>query len=289
MAADACFVPVSSYSYSSKTVTVTDKARTMDWSPDGQFLWIGVISDRTAYSYTGATNWDVTGRTTPTNYRYGFIPEVDSGGDVFSMLINTAPDGTPGGQMLLNLNFGTTFCEIAQYTMPFPYNLRQGDPPADPLSSPKYPLYTPVYIGSYNTITDTGADGIHDMRMSPDGTRLIGATSIAAGDVDLVQWNLTVPYDVLGGMTFQTPVRIANHGFSAMYIPPGGACIYLTRLGTIDQFEFGTPWEISTINKTAVDSLSVSSQIGGTIASVFVTEDNLYAMKINSGEIFQYS
>jgi hypothetical protein len=285
--ADACNIPVSSYSYSGKSKTnMNTNAITLDWSPAGEFMWIGLKIDRTALAMTGNTDWDVIdSRTSPHNYRYGFIPEVVSGGSVWSMLITTAPDGTPGGQMLLCLAFGLTFCEIAQYTMPIPYNLRQGNPPAT--SPPYYPTYTPVYVGSYDTTADTPADSINDMRMSPDGTRIIASISRSGGS-HIIQWNLTTPHDVLGGMSYQPPVAMTGYDFTALYVPPSGECLYLGSSGTISQFTMSSAWEISTLNTTPVDTLDISSEFTGAVASIYVTENDLYALRSNAGDVFQY-
>ena len=282
-----CDISVSDYSYSSQShLTLDNKSTTMDWSADGSRLYIGLKTDRYVRGWVAATPWSVTGLTLPTNYGYGFVPEINSGGSVWSTLVNTAPDGTAGGQMLLNLAFGLSICKIAQYTLPFPYDLRQGNPPGT--GSPLYPTYTPVFIGSYDTTADTAADAINDMRMSPDGTRLIAVGSTQASAATLFQWNLTTPYDVLGGMTFQTPVVLSGYDFRSLYVPPSGACLYLGSTGTINQFTMSA-WEISTLNTTPVDTLDVSSELPGVISSIYVTENDLYALGTDNGDVYQYS
>lgn len=281
--------PLSDFSYSGKNKAVSTNIRGMDWTPDGNSMLASYRIDRTVVNYTsttGADDWDVSARSVLHNYRYGFIPEIASGGSCWSTLFTESPGGIEGGQLLLNLAKGLSICKIAQYTMPQPHDLRQGNPPSS-IGAPYYPGYTPVYVGSYNTTVDTAADSINDMRMSPDGTRLLAM--IPQATPFLIQWNLTVPFDVLGGMSFQTPVDGVGvwTGGGALYVEPSGEYVYVDQgSGVVARHALATPWEISTLDTTPESTLDCSSETT-IIRSLFVTAcGSVYVL--GNGRVYQY-
>ena len=279
------FGPVSDFTYSGDSKALSSNIRGMDWDPTGNSLIVSYRIDRSVVNLVSTSppgdDWSMT-RTSPNNYRYGFIPEIASGGSCWSCLMTESPAGVPGGQLLLNLALGLSNNQIVQYTLPMPYELRQGNPPSSS-GAPYYPDYTPVLVGKYNTSGDMTADQVNDMRMSPDGTRLLAM--ISDGAAKLVQWNLTVPFDVLGGMSYQTPITMTGYSFEAMFIEPGGKSIYFIGSNAVHRHTLSTPWEISSINMTEEDSLDFSAQ-GTTGRSLFLTEKNLYVLA--SSTIFKY-
>jgi hypothetical protein len=265
----------------------------VEWSPDGQFMYNSFKLDRAVIMYTGGDNWSIGSRTTPTNYRYQFINEIGSGGNCWSGLVTTAPDLTAGGQLLLALSSGTGVSKVAQYTLPFPQEIRQGNHSGSPFGPPYYPGYEPVLVGQFDVTPDNGAQGINDMQMSPDGTRFMASTSNVDGSVSLNQWNLTTPYDVLGTMDYQPRVDIVGWGFLALHVTPCGKCLYLGRssggVSEVGLFKMTTPWELSSLTTTPSDTLDVSAQHSSTIASIFATENDLYVLGSNTGSLYRYS
>ena len=294
----ACGTPLSHYTYSERLYpSLGVNLVSIDWSASGQQLYLsfkivrGVVN---AIDTIGSTSWDLSDvgganpRSSPTNYRYQFINEIGSGGNCWSGIVTPAPDLTAGGQLLLALSSGTGVNKIAQYTLPFPYDLRQGDHAGNPATSDFYPTYEPVLVGQFDAHPDNGAQGLNDLKMSPDGTVMIANSSIIGGSCTLGQWNLTTPYDILGTMSYKS-VNVAGYGFLAMHIKPEGTCVYLTKSGEISKFILGTAWDISTIVLPAVETLDVSNEVPGTIASIYITESDLYVLGSGTGTIYQYS
>ncbi|GAF94033.1 unnamed protein product, partial [marine sediment metagenome] len=279
------------YSDRRKT-SLNSNATSIDWSPDGQFLYVSIKIDRSENMLVGNTNWNISdvgganSRTSPTNYKYQFIPEVASGGDCWSGIVTKSPALITGGQLILCLTIGSANTKLFQYTLPIPPEIRQGDHPDNPAGSPFYPSYQPVLVGSLDLNAFNTADGMNDLQMSPDGTRMIGNSSNVPSNATLNQWNLSTPYDILGTLAYQPRVDIPGYDWGALHVDPSGYCLFLTTTsGEVHSFTMNAPWELSTLNTTPSSVLDVSAQLPGRISSVFVTDDNLYVLGFDNGDI----
>ena len=283
--------PVSGYVYANDSLFINaTNAFGIQLDPTGEFLQASLRINRTYYSFVGGTPFHLSARTTPNNYRYAWIPEIASGGSCWSGLVTSSPSGViDGGGLMLGLTIGTTTAKIQQYTLPQPWEIRQGlDNPEVNQGAPYYddPPYTPVSTGFYNTNAVTPADSINDLRISADGTRL--AWIVPDGVSKIVSVDLTVPFSVLGGVTLNDVTSVSGFSSYAMYIPPEGGFCYLCSTGLVSQFEI-TGWDPSTIDTgSPVSTLDISAQIAGGVNSIYVVENHLYVMD-TTGTIFRYS
>jgi len=282
----AVYPAVDEYVYQD-TRSVPTNLVSIDWTPDGHSMLGSLKIDRTVYNFTSTASTDdyhINTRSVLHNYRYGFIPEIASGGSAWAARYIPNTSGVGGKQLLIALSQGTSTNKIQQYTMPFAYDLRQGNPPSS-LGAPLYPTYTPVSQGAYNCKSDTSANSMNGLNMSPDGTRLLAIfpTSFAY----LAQWNLTVPYNVLGGMSWQTPVQLASgFGSYCLYVPPKGDYVYLGKAGVVQRHALSTPWDISTFNATAESTLDISAQTAAAPLDIYATKSQLYVLVQSS--LFEY-
>jgi hypothetical protein len=280
----------------SKT-NISTRAMSVEWSPDGQFMYISIKIDRGALmllDVSNPTNWGLANLTTPINYRYQFIQEIGSGGNCWSALVTPAPDigggVIDGGQLLLALSSGTGVTKIAQYTLPFPWEIRQGNHAGNPFSAPYYPTYEPVPVGELDLNPFNGSQGVNDLQMSPDGTRLMAISSNIANTASLNQWNLTTPYDILGTLAYQPRVDILGYTWTSLHISRDGRCLYLAKSGEIALFKMVQPWDLSSLITTPVNTFDVSAQVS-TIASIFINNNatELYVLGLDNGDLYRYS
>jgi hypothetical protein len=283
------FGPVSEFAYTGNSKGVSSNIRGIEWDPTGNSMLASYRIDRTVLNYVstgpGVTdNWNVANRTSPNNYRYGFIPELASGGSCWSAIMTESPGGVKGGQLLLNNALGLNNNRIHVYTLPQPYELRQGNPPSS-TGAPYYPTYTPVLLGNYNVGSVTTADQANALRMSPDGGTLVAMFSLS--NPFIAQWKLSVPFDLLQPMVHTTKATVIGTSAFVTFVSPDGKWVYFTGAGIIYQHEMAIPWEISSINLTPTDSLSCVAQTGTTIHAIWLNEDHLYALGGNS-TVFQY-
>jgi hypothetical protein len=274
----------------------------ISWNPDGEFLYSSLKIGRTLLmlvDQVGGVNWDISAdRASPINFRYGFIPEIGSGGNCWSGIVTKAPDLTDGGQLLLALSSGTGVTKIAQYTLPFPWEVRQGlNNPDISQGPPYYPTYTPALVGQLDLNVWNGSQGVNDLQMSPDGTRLMAISSNIANTATLNQWDLTTDYDpyislkdiAVSGAEY-TRVDILGYTWTSLHISRDGRCLYLATSGEIALFKMVQPWELSSLITTPVNTFDVSAQVSA-IGSIFINDNatELYVLGLNNGDLYRYS
>jgi len=67
-------------------------------------------------------------------------------------------------------------------------------------------------------------------------------------------------------------------------------CMYRANTSqTITKYAFGTPWDLTTLGSTVVDSIDLSSDLDANdIEAIFITEDRMFIMD-GTDKVFQFN
>jgi len=245
------------YTYNSFSVTNEDGTPAdIFLKPDGRKMYMVGSSNDNVYEYNLSIPWDINTATYTGNY-------VDISGQ---SLVPTGIFIRADGLKLYVIDQNNT--DI------FEYNL-----------STAWDIGSAVYSGnSYNNTQEVTPQSVF---FSPDGTKmyLVGSTNDR-----VYEYNLGTPWDVSTASysTNNKDVSPQDNVPTGIFFSPDGAKMYMIgqQNNRINQYNLGTPWDVSTASYTSNYTQSEDSQSAG----LFIKSDGikLYVMGLNTDTVYQY-
>lgn len=250
-----CGLPLSRFSGTyAKTKTMSQHSHCMNWSDDGKHLYVGLLIHTQCRNYVSAGNgWEIDEQV----YVGLMRPPAPNAEDTDGVWVK--PDGT---ELWINHHSGLGLGKTSSYILPDPYSWTETGPAA------------PVLI---TTIATNRAEFKHlnDLNINPAGTKIISFGNDANQfpyQLDLSAWDLSTA-------AYGTDNKIITA--SNCFVPSSGQCLYRSSGKFIYKYIMTSPWELTSLSSSLVDSINLTAYMTANIMAIYVTDTRLFVIDDN--------